>query len=174
MEAARLISENAASANTANIVLPNLQQEYKALKTASISLGESNYVLLQKILKVLAVENKAKQLRFWGKILGLRDYWVIQGTTSRKNTDEIPKNAEASGTGVNTYSYWVATDLLGKWVELPLITPEQLKGSREIKYLFTGELDRVINHYPSYPGKEKHLVQHGLPSAQSSARPNNS
>ena len=72
--------------------------------------------MLQKVLKVLAIENKAKQLRFWGKILGLRDYWVIQGTTNRKNTDEFPKNAEAAGTGINTYSYWVAHDLLGKWV----------------------------------------------------------
>jgi len=87
-------------------------------------------LLLQKVLKVLAIENKAKQLRFWGKILGLRDYWVIQGTTTRKNTDEYAKNVEPAGSGINTYSYWVAHDLLGKWIELPVITPEQLKASR--------------------------------------------
>jgi hypothetical protein len=78
---------------------------------------------LAKVLKVLAADNHAKQLRFWGKILGYKDYWVIQGTTSRKNTDEHAKNVEVAGTGINYYSYWVAHDILDKWVELPIITP---------------------------------------------------
>jgi hypothetical protein len=39
-----------------------------------------------------------------------------QGTTSRKNTDEHAKNVEVAGTGINYYSYWVAHDVLGKWV----------------------------------------------------------
>ena len=40
-----------------------------------------------------------------------------------------------------------------------MITPEQLKASREVKYIFTGELDRSVDHYPPYPGKEKHLLK---------------
>jgi radial spoke head protein 4A len=102
---------------------------------------------------VLAVEKQAKQLRFWGKILGFHDYWVIQGLTNQKDADEVAKNVEPEGTGINSYTYWVAHDLLGKWVELPTISPEQLKGAKEIKYVFTGDLDRVIEHYPPFPGK---------------------
>jgi hypothetical protein len=116
LESARLLTERAEAAKTSAIILPNLQNEYKALKTAGISLGEANYLALSKVLKVLAVENHAKQLRLWGKILGYKDYWVIQGTTSRKNTDEHAKNVEVAGTGINYYSYWVAHDVLGKWV----------------------------------------------------------
>lgn len=140
------------------MILPNLAQEYRALKSAGISLGENNYQTLSKVMKVLAVEKQAKQLRFWGKILGFHDYWVIQGLTTRKSTDEVAKNVEAEGTGINYYTYWVTHDLLGKWVELPTITQEQLKGAKEIKYVFTGNLDRPIEHYPPYSGKEKHLV----------------
>ena len=100
-----------------------------------------------------SVENHCKQLRFWGKILGLKDYWVLQGISTKKNADELTKNSEGQGVGINYYSYWVANDLLGTWVELPLITPEQLKGAKEIKYLFTGDLDKVVEHYPTYPGR---------------------
>lgn len=38
-------------------------------------------------------------------------------------------------------TYWVATDLLkDDWKQLPIISPTQLKVSRQIKYVFTGNL----------------------------------
>jgi hypothetical protein len=35
------------------------------------------------VIKTLAIENDTKTIRFWGKILGIRDYWVIQGVSSK-------------------------------------------------------------------------------------------
>lgn len=83
----------------------------------------------------------------------MKDYWIIQGVSSKKNTDEYAKNVEAVGTGVNFYSYWVAHDIRGDWSELPVISQEQLKASRDIKHIFTGDLDAAIHHYPPFPGK---------------------
>jgi hypothetical protein len=59
---------------------------------------------------------------------------------------------------VNSYSYWVATDILGEWTELPLVTPEQVAGSRAFKYVFSGDLERDIQKSAAFKGQEKHLV----------------
>ena len=56
------------------------------------------------------------QLKFWGKILGLKDYFVIQGLTKNKVKDDISPSSEPEGQGVNYYSYWVTTDLLSDWI----------------------------------------------------------
>jgi hypothetical protein len=68
---------------------PDLMQEYAALKTAGISIGESNAFHLNKVLKALAIEYQTKSIRFWGKILGYRDYYVIQGTSSKTYLHEL-------------------------------------------------------------------------------------
>jgi len=53
----------------------------------------------------------------------------------------------------------VATDLLEKWIELPLVTPEQVAGSRTFKYIFTGKLEDQVMKSPQFQGQEKHLVK---------------
>ena len=59
--------------------------EYHALKQCGISLGETNYVHLTKVLKALATDNECSQIRFWGKILTKNsDYYVIQGIATKK------------------------------------------------------------------------------------------
>ena len=90
--------------------------------------------------------------------MGVKDYWVIQGVTKNKVRDEISGNSEPEGEGVNYYSYWVTTDLLSDWIELPWISPEHIRGAKQIKYVFTGNLDNPVNKYPIFNGKEKHLV----------------
>lgn len=110
------------------------------------------------MIKALAVEYQTRSIRFWGKILGGKDYYVIQGTGSKTYLAELGESGEKYGTGVNTYSYWVATDILGKWSELPLVTPEQVAGSRGFKYIFSGDLERsLINSHVKHI-QEKHLV----------------
>jgi len=42
---------------------------------------------------------------------------------------------------------------------LPLSTPAQIRGVREIKYIFTGDLNAEIKAYPTFPGKEKHFLK---------------
>lgn len=62
--------------------MPNMNAEYQALKTAGISVGETNYYYINKAIKLLASKNNVKEIKFWGKILGRKDYFVIQGVSS--------------------------------------------------------------------------------------------
>lgn len=137
---------------------PDIAAEYQALKTAGISIGEVNAFHMGKVIKALAIEYQVKTIRFWGKILGYRDYYVIQGISSKSYLQELPENAEKYGTGVNSYSYWVSSDILGQWVELPLVTPQQVAASRTFKYVFTGDLERPVTQGLTFVGQEKHLV----------------
>lgn len=133
-------------------------QEFAALRTAGVSVGESNCFHLGKAVKRLAIEHQAKSIRFWGKILGYQDYWVVQGSSAKPYLNEVPEGGEKYGSGVNSYSYWVAADPLGKWTELPLVSPQQVAASRTFKYIFTGQLDRKITHSAGFEGQEQHLV----------------
>lgn len=110
------------------------------MKTAGISIGENNCYYLNKVIKNLSIEHQTKSIRFWGKILGYRDYYIIQGVSSKVYLNDLPENGEKYGQGVNSYSYWASTDILGNWVELPLVTPQQVAGSKSFKYIFTGQL----------------------------------
>jgi hypothetical protein len=49
-------------------------------------------------------------------------------------------------------NYWVSTCLTSEWVELPIVTPTQIKTSRKIKYLFTGDLKKSILTNPIFNG----------------------
>ena len=133
-------------------------QQHAALKTAGVGIAETTAYHLNKAIKTLAVEHQTTSIRFWGKILGYKDYFVVQGTTNKKYLSELPSNAEPYGIGINTYSYWVTTDILGKWTELPLVTPEQVVASRNFKHIFSGNLEQPITKEPTFKGDEKHLV----------------
>ena len=91
-------------------------------------------------MRLLAIKNNVKEIRFWGKILGKKDYFVIQGISNQSYTKDSALDSEAYGAGVNTYSYWVANNILGEWSELPLVNPSQVKASRLFKYIFSGDL----------------------------------
>jgi hypothetical protein len=64
-------------------------------------------------MRYLAISNNAKEIRFWGKVLGRRDYFVIQGLSANPYLNELTKDTEQYGVGVNGYSYWVANEVLG-------------------------------------------------------------
>jgi hypothetical protein len=65
-------------------------QEYQALRLAGVSIGEANAYHLQAVIKELSIEHKTKDIRFWGKILGYKDYWVIQGSSSQSYISNLP------------------------------------------------------------------------------------
>jgi len=67
--------------------------EQQALKVAGVSIGETNAYHLGNVIKTLAIQHQTSSIRFWGKLLGHRDYWVIQGTTNNQHLDELPPNA---------------------------------------------------------------------------------
>lgn len=155
---ASLTSKLTSLDNTQAYTTPDLEAEYQALKTTGISIGEKNYYYLSKVLRLLAVKNNVKEIRFWGKILGRKDYYVIQGISNQPYPKEGSKDSEQYGVGVNSYSYWVANNILGDWTELPLVTPAQVRASREFKYIFSGNLDQKLQPFVAFDGLEKHLV----------------
>jgi hypothetical protein len=112
-------------------------------------------------LERFCITKQVKEVKFWGKVLGReRDYYVVEGTSEGGEEGELPADVEPKGTGVNKMTYWVATDLLAAdWKELPLVTPEQLRASRTIKYIFSGDLERAICSNPHFKGKESHLLK---------------
>ncbi len=66
---------------------------------------------------------------------------------------------EARGTGVNKYAYWVTDSVTGEWVELPDATPTTIRLARQIKRMFTGNLDAEVVVNPHFAGKEKDLLR---------------
>ena len=62
--------------------------------------------------------------------------------------------------GANFYSFWVCQQILSEdWYELPLVSPQQIKISRQIKHVFTGRLDAPVKSYPDFQGQERHLLK---------------
>ena len=87
----------------------------------------------------------------------------------------VPK--EERGTGVNKYTYYVcnyrkwfsvvlpwelndSSFLAGApWVKLPIALPAHIAQARQIKFFFTGDLNKPINAFPAYPGTEKNYLR---------------
>ena len=133
------------------------------LEWAGVNFGEDNIYVLQKSLKRLAVLSGATSIRFFGKIFGSqKDYWIAQGTIV--GDEEKSKNPmkEKRGEGTNTHIFWVTENLLKDWIQLPDAEPLHIEVSKQIKYVFTGNLNATIDSCPPFPGKERHLLRSQL------------
>jgi hypothetical protein len=106
-------------------------------------------------------KSEAKSLRLWGKIYGtVNDYYIAEGEKEAAATGTEPSpELEPRGQGVNKYAYWVTDSITGEWQELPDATPDAIKVSRQIKRLFTGNLDSEVVSNPFFKGKEKDLLR---------------
>jgi hypothetical protein len=95
---------------------------------AGIGFGQEENFRLCSSLKNLQKRSNANNLRFWGKILCRKhDLYVAEGFVSKSFSDEIEPELEPRGSeGVNKLTFWVTSDLLQDWVELPLISPKHL------------------------------------------------
>lgn len=93
------------------------------LRWAGVDLGAEETYKLQQALKILVREKGAQNIRFWGKISGIRaDYYIVEGVSEGDQEDqELPPDFEKRGEGVNLNTYWVTT--LYDWVELPDVSP---------------------------------------------------
>lgn len=100
------------------------------------------------------VASGASQLRFWGKVYGTRaDYYIAEGMGGTETeAEDLPEEFERKGSGVNTYTYWATSDLMGDWTELPDILPSHLDIARRIRRLFTGNLEEKIYSNPHFVG----------------------
>ena len=69
------------------------------MKWAGIGLTKEEVYLIDKHVVLVAEQNQAEEVRFWGKILGTtQDYYVIQGRTQKDGgLEDIPKSAEKRG-----------------------------------------------------------------------------
>jgi len=61
--------------------------------------------------------------------------------------------------GVNKYIFWVSNNLMEDWYELPDVSEEQIRASREFKYFLTGNLESPVLSARYFPGKEAHLLK---------------
>lgn len=90
------------------------------LEWAGLNFGPEYAFMLQKSLKRLALMSGASRIRFYGRIFGRdKDYIIAQGTMDEAEEDSKNPQQEIRGTGVNANVYWVCTNLLGDWVQLP-------------------------------------------------------
>ena len=131
---------------------------------AGIGFGQQEIYRLQKSLKKLSTDSGAARLRFWGKIRGTEnDYYVAEGEVDgeAEGDEEVERSAEfePKGTGVNKNTYWVSHKSFGDWTMLPDLEPTDISSARQIKVLFTGDLNRNICTNPFFFKKEKEYLR---------------
>lgn len=140
---------------------------------AGIGFGEQETYRLQKSLKKLAETSGSVSLRFYGKIWGTKqDYYIVEASgdanaggeeegeeQEEEGGDGPTADSEPRGSGVNKLSYYVAHDSMSKWTRLPDLSPNDIKASRQIKVVFTGDLNRPIYTNPFFFGQEKHYLR---------------
>jgi hypothetical protein len=102
----------------------------------------------------------AERMRFCGKIFGTqKDYWIACGELLSGEEFAVEKNIEKRGEGVNKLVYWVTDNPLNDWIQLPDACPEHIVVARQIKHIFTGDLNATFQSNPHFPGKERHLLR---------------
>jgi radial spoke head protein 4/6 len=57
------------------------------------------------------------------------------------------------------FLFWALVLDDNSWVELPVISPKQLRQSRLIRHVFSGELESKVFTSPTFDGQEKHLLK---------------
>lgn len=67
--------------------------------------------------------------------------------------------SEPSGVGVNKKVYYVCNEVGDPWIELPDVTPKQIRVARKIIKSFTGNLETPIIVYPEFTGVEKNYLR---------------
>ncbi|CAH1982989.1 unnamed protein product [Acanthoscelides obtectus] len=74
--------------------------------------------------------------------------------------EELPEPPpEPAGVGVNKKVYYVCNGPGYPWIQLPDITPKQVRVARQIYKSFTGNLDAAICSYPEFPGTEREFLR---------------
>jgi hypothetical protein len=131
-----------------------------------LSYGGLSFSVKESILITNSLRNLASTLpgnvTFFGKIFGSeKDYYIAEATEIDPPADfnydaDMEKRKED---GINRNVFYVTNNLTEKWVELPDVKPSQIKLSRKIKYIFTGNLNRKIYANPTFNGEERHLLR---------------
>lgn len=72
------------------------------------------------------------------------------------NSDPDPMDkTEPLGKGLNEFMYFVSNDILADWIQLPIVTPDQIKLARQMRRFLTGDLKAPVLGYPRFPYPEE-------------------
>jgi len=136
------------------------------LEWAGVSLGRTETFRLHQALKRLANEQPVRQLRFFGKFLGLNaDYYVAECLQDpEEEGEEDAKDGsgttlEPAGTGANKYTYYATNAPGAAWTKLPSVTPEQIVVAGLIKRYLTGDLAAPVGGHPPFAGNEASFLR---------------
>lgn len=147
----------------------NFLDNVAMFKWAGVGFGQQTSYQLHLSLRSLAASTPGlSKLRFWGKILGIKnDYFIAEGVID--GIGEADGDVEARGSGANTFSYWVSTGTNAPWMQLPLVRPEHIIAARKVKHLMSGDLEADVLTMPFFPGKEKHFLRAQIARISSSS-----
>lgn len=129
----------------------NLYKDMDCFKKCGVCLSYKEVSFVQSKMNNLYHTSLYSNIIFFGKIFGKKNYYVIE------LTPKTFKPNNKSDNGLNKYTYIVSSNLLD-WNELPMITKEHIIASRNISYLFTGDLEAQIKGYNNNI-KEKNLLK---------------
>lgn len=134
---------------------------FQTLEWVGLSIGSKESYMLTTSLRNFVAKKGLKGLKFWGKIYGSKkDYFIAECPDAEAAGGESPDpDMEPRGSGVNKNVYYVTSDLTQDWIELGDARPVHIKAAREIRYLFTGELDTKIVTNPHFPGLERDYLR---------------
>ena len=142
--------------------MPDYVDLFSKFSFCGISLGTKESLLLTNSLRNLSATIGNGSVQFFGKIYGTeKDYYVAEGTDIDPPADANYDNdmEKRKEDGFNRNVFFVTNNLCEKWVELPDVKPKQIILSRQIKYMFTGNLNRKIHSNPDFNGEERHLLR---------------
>lgn len=144
-------------------------EEGAFLEWAGVGFGRTENFRLHLALKHLAAKYpSAKNLRFFGKVLGSKaDYFVAEGVLEAGEEEaEDAKDAlgnliQKTGEGPNRFTYFVTPSVGGgeEWVKLPRVTPHQVIVARKNRRLLTGDLTAAVGGHPPFPGNEANYLR---------------
>jgi len=145
--------------------IPNLFSDKDLYDWSGINIDEKELYLLQNsFVNLIRKYPTIIESRFWGKIHAIfNDYYIVEAKLSEypELTDEQKlERIESPGFGANEYVYFVTTIVSdGVWKQLPNVTPNEIKGSKNIHKLLTGNLDAKITGINYFEGNESNLLR---------------
>mmetsp|Transcript_61655 Transcript_61655/g.133519 ORF Transcript_61655/g.133519 Transcript_61655/m.133519 type:complete len:430 (-) Transcript_61655:177-1466(-) len=141
-------------------MLPDFMEEAELLSWAGIGFSELECYKIACSLRGLATTEGLTKVRLWGKVLGTNaDYYVAETQADPPPDADEEADMDASGEGVNQYTYFAATDLCGDWQRLPDIKPPEIVAARSVRKLVTGDPSAMVITHPFFPGKEAVLLR---------------
>ena len=161
-------SADAEAEEDAELKIPNVTEEMGFFEMAGVGVSREEAHRVFVSMHKLQQGKKLSSVRFFGKVLGTaKDYYVAEGKYVEDPAAEEPEEGappppvpiEERGTGCNTFTYFVTTDVSEPWVELPQVTPAQIAAAMAIRKFVTGDLSADVRAYPPFPGKEKEYLR---------------